>query len=111
MATTGRFDKGVGYYTSGELHLNVFFPEDEVACQWCPFLQYDRGLDRYSCSLTNRILYSRFCIPEECPIVFPVKEVDPPAVEAPVVEPPLVEEKPVHTRRSRKKSVSDEPVA
>ena len=110
MAASGRFDNGVRFYTTGELRLNVSFPENEVSCQWCPFLEYDRGLDRYSCSLTNRTLYSRFFIPEECPIEFPHKVEDPPA--DPIETVLSSAESASQSRRPRKKSATkDEPVA
>lgn len=65
----GRFDRGVSSYTMANLDLNVFFPEDEVKCKWCRFIQHYDGLDRDKCGLTNEILFSREIIGNQCPLV------------------------------------------
>ena len=70
----GRFDHGVSYYTSGEVTIQVHFPENDVSCQWCKFLRYDRGLDRYFCGLTDMMLYSKLNVPQYCPLEFPVPD-------------------------------------
>lgn len=66
---SGRFDKGVTYYTVANLDWNVFFPEDEVKCRWCPFLKHYDGMDRDKCGLTEEILVSKEIIGRMCPLV------------------------------------------
>ena len=101
---TGRFDKGVGFYTTAEVTVQVHFPENDVSCQWCRFLRYDRGLDRYYCGLTDMLLYSKLTVPEYCPlepITLPA-ETDP--VPSPVVEASVTDEDVKPKRRSHKKN-------
>ncbi len=64
----GRFDKGIGYYTTCNLNLDVSFPEDEVKCKWCPFITHYDSIDRDRCTLTSEILYSREYIGQKCPL-------------------------------------------
>ena len=63
-----RFDSGVSYYTVAECEIQVNFPEDEVKCQWCPFLRHYDGINRDKCSLTEEILISREIIGQKCPL-------------------------------------------
>ena len=65
----GRFDHGVESYTIANLDLNIFFPEDQVKCKWCRFIQHNDSLDRDRCGLTNEILFSREIIGNQCPLV------------------------------------------
>ena len=65
----GRFDKGVSYYTVGECEIQVFFPEDEVRCKWCPFLKHYDGMNRDKCGLTDEILISTEITGRKCPLV------------------------------------------
>ncbi len=62
---------GVDYYTKGTVTVNVSFPEDKIACQWCPlFLRYEKDYTRYSCRLTHEwLLYPFTRVGELCPIV------------------------------------------
>ena len=64
----GRFDRGVSSYTVASLDMNVFFPEDEIKCKWCRFVQHYDSLDRDKCGLTNEILFSREIIGQQCPL-------------------------------------------
>ncbi len=63
-----RFDKGVTSYTACNLDINIYFPEDEVKCKWCPFLRHYDGLDRDNCQITHEILYSREFTGMKCPL-------------------------------------------
>jgi hypothetical protein len=63
-----RYETGVNFFTCANLDMNVFFPEDEVKCKWCRFLQHNDGLDRDKCGLTNEILVSREIIGIHCPL-------------------------------------------
>ena len=65
----GRFDKGITSYTVANLDMNIYFPEDEVRCRWCRFIQHYDNLDRDKCSLTNEILFSREFVGNNCPLV------------------------------------------
>ena len=64
----GRFDKGVTSYTFAECTVEVAFPEDEVKCQWCPFLKHYDTINRDRCQLTDEILFSREIIGQKCPL-------------------------------------------
>ena len=64
----GRFDKGVSSYTVASAEVTVNFPEDQVACRWCPFLKHYDSIDRDKCSLTNDILFSRETVGYNCPL-------------------------------------------
>ena len=64
----GRFDKGVTSYTFAEVTVQVSFPEEEVKCQWCPFLKHYDTINRDRCELTNEILFSREIIGHNCPL-------------------------------------------
>lgn len=65
---TGKFDKGVTRYTVCNLDWNIYFPEDEFRCRWCPFITHLDSLDRDRCSLTYEILYSKEFIGRKCPL-------------------------------------------
>lgn len=67
---SGRFDKGILYYTKGTAHIDVFFPEDEVKCKYCPFLRFIDGVGQYRCRLTEKIIFSPEIIGVDCPIKF-----------------------------------------
>ena len=64
------FDKGIDYYTEGVAEINVYFPEDDIRCVWCPFCRSEADFGRYWCRLTNRMVYSPTCadLPDFCPI-------------------------------------------
>ena len=63
-----RFDNGVTKYTVCNLDINIYFPEDEVKCKWCPFLTHYDGLSRDKCNLTNEIIYTREFTGLRCPL-------------------------------------------
>ena len=64
----GRFDRGVTSYTFATAEIQVAFPEDEVKCQWCPFLKHYDTINRDRCQLTDEILFSRELIGQRCPL-------------------------------------------
>lgn len=64
----GRFDRGVTSYTFATAEIQVAFPEDEVKCQWCPFLKHYDSINRDRCELTDEILFSRELIGQRCPL-------------------------------------------
>ena len=61
---------GVDYYTKGIAEITVNFPEDKIACKWCPlFLRYEKDYARYSCRLTGEwILDPLHSIGGQCPL-------------------------------------------
>lgn len=63
------FDGGVSYYDTGEVTIQVNFPEGQRKCRWCPFCTADNNI-RYRCRLMNRIIYSVDILHDECPIEF-----------------------------------------
>jgi len=64
----GQFDKGVQYYTVCNLDINVYFPEDQVKCEYCPFLMHQDSVNRDRCTLTNEILFTREFTGRDCPL-------------------------------------------
>lgn len=64
-----KFDGGVSFYTFASAEIQVCFPEDEVCCEWCPFIRHYDSIDRDKCSLTEEILYSRRLRGQHCPLV------------------------------------------
>lgn len=73
-----RFDKGIAYYTTGKVVLEVGFPEDVVCCQYCKFCRIESELKRFWCRLTNEMIYDPFSPyrGKKCPIVFDEEEVE-----------------------------------
>ena len=63
-----RFDKGVTSYTVCNLDMNIYFPEDEIKCKWCPFVNHYDSLDRDRCQLTSEILYTKEFTGRNCPL-------------------------------------------
>lgn len=63
-----RFDKGVTSYTVCNLDMNIYFPEDEIKCKWCPFVSHYDSLDRDRCQLTSEILYTKEFTGRNCPL-------------------------------------------
>lgn len=60
----------VEYYTKGEAIVNVYFPEGDVSCHWCPFWRSEESLKRSRCIITNEILFKPLlALGEKCPIV------------------------------------------
>ena len=72
------YKNGVGFYTTGNASVTVFFPENEVKCQYCHrFLRYEDYAKRYSCRLTDeRLLHPFEGIGFECPLEFEEGEED-----------------------------------
>lgn len=65
------FKDGVQWFTVGEAHFNVFFPEDKIRCQYCPFCRSESDLNRFWCRLTNSMIYNPYLDPPDtCPIEF-----------------------------------------
>jgi hypothetical protein len=66
------FKTGVGFYSTGKASITVFFPENEVKCQYCHrFLRYEDYAKRYSCRLTDeRLLYPFDRVGFDCPLEF-----------------------------------------
>ena len=69
------FDRGVDFYTTGQVVFDVNFPENETVCKWCTFCRKDNDI-RYRCFLTNRIIYSTELRHPDCPIEFNKKQED-----------------------------------
>lgn len=63
-----RFDKGVTSYTVCNLDMNIYFPEDEIKCKWCPFVSHYDSIDRDRCQLTSEILYTKEFTGRNCPL-------------------------------------------
>lgn len=63
-----KFDNGVQWFTIMSLEMNVSFPEDDVVCDWCPFIRHNDGLDRDKCALTEEIIFSRKLRGYHCPL-------------------------------------------
>ena len=53
-----KFDGGIKFYTTGKAEVTVHFPENEVKCQYCPFVKWNNELHRGLCIITNRMIYS-----------------------------------------------------
>ena len=63
-----QFDSGVMNYTVAQCELTVYFPEEEVKCQWCPLIRHNDGLNRDRCGLTDEIIVSREIRGRKCPL-------------------------------------------
>lgn len=69
--------RSVLHYTTGRTNIEVYFPEEEVACINCRFCQYEQGADRYFCRLLPerpQIYTPRMCIEGFCPLKFEGEE-------------------------------------
>lgn len=64
-----RFDNGVSFYDTGQITLQIPFPEGDRKCRWCRFCKQDNGI-RHRCTITDRILISTELMHEECPLTF-----------------------------------------
>ena len=64
------FEKGVSYYTHGTASIDIYFPEIDVRCVWCPFCRSEADLGRFWCRLVNHMVYNPNYaeLPEFCPI-------------------------------------------
>ena len=62
------FDRGVSYYTKATAEIG--FPEDDIACVWCPLMTRDPNL-RDICGKTGEILLApKHSIGFNCPLKF-----------------------------------------
>lgn len=69
------FKNGVKYYTSGVATIRINFPEDSVACCWCPFCRSESDLGRYWCRLNNTMIYNPYSgVSDSCPVEIERKE-------------------------------------
>lgn len=59
------FSSGVKYYTKA--HAEVFFPENRVACMYCPMLE---TYARNQCRRTGEYLVDTRTIGYNCPLTF-----------------------------------------
>lgn len=61
-------------YTKGVASVDIFFPNNEVACKWCYlFLRYEENFKRYSCRLTEEWIPDPFrMIGGKCPLIIEV---------------------------------------
>ena len=66
-----RFESGVKYYTKA--NVEVFFPENRVACMYCPMLE---TYARNQCRRTGEYLVDTRTIGYECPLRFETEEDD-----------------------------------
>lgn len=63
------FKDGVSYYTKSTV--DIFFPEDDVCCHWCPMLGIESKSDRAYCRRTGEYLTApKFGIGLRCPLKF-----------------------------------------
>ena len=69
---SNEFKDGVQWFTKGIASVPVYFPEDKIRCQLCPFCHSENSLKRFWCELTNQMIYIPFSaeLPENCPIEF-----------------------------------------
>jgi hypothetical protein len=66
------FSRGVSYYTFGRV--DIGFPEDDLACQWCPLMGVESRTDRLICRKTGEYLVNpKFSVGTNCPIRFGVE--------------------------------------
>lgn len=67
---------GVLEYAHGQVVVDVYFPNRQCVCKWCPlFLRYEEAFKRYSCRLTGEwILDPAHEIGAKCPIVMERKD-------------------------------------
>lgn len=72
----GKFGmNGILKYTKGVAVVPVFFPENKVSCQYCPFCKYEDRYYRYSCRLTTEwLLDFKLGVGEQCPLIFEEEE-------------------------------------
>lgn len=59
------FESGIRYYTKATCE--VYFPEDRVACMYCPMLE---TYSRNQCRRTGEYLVDTRTIGYECPLKF-----------------------------------------
>lgn len=60
----------VDYYTRCTGSVTVYFPEDKVRCQWCPFCRNEDSLKRWKCLITGEyIVYPFAGVGNQCPLI------------------------------------------
>ena len=70
-----KFESGVKWYTTGQAVVDIYFPEDDICCKWCPFCRSESDLGRFWCRLNNKMIYNPFTgIGDNCPIDFESEE-------------------------------------
>lgn len=52
------FEHGVKKYTRLAAVIEVYFPEDQTICRWCPFCRHEDSPERHWCRLTNEMIYN-----------------------------------------------------
>ena len=50
------FERGVRYYTTIGVHINLTFPEDRVCCAWCNYKFVNKS-GHTQCSLTGEEIF------------------------------------------------------
>ena len=65
-----KFERGIAFYTEASVNKTVYFPENEIKCQYCEFCRAEKDLERYWCRLTNNMIYNPFALglPDGCPL-------------------------------------------
>ena len=60
------------WYEDATAHVDVFFPEGHIACQYCKlFCRYEENFQRYSCRLTDEWLIGvKQGVGRMCPLIF-----------------------------------------
>lgn len=67
------FPNGVSYYTIATV--DIGFPEDDIACVWCPLLGVELKSDRHYCRKTGEYLVApKADIGYNCPLKFNKEE-------------------------------------
>lgn len=62
------FENGVSYYSKGIASVEVYFPEDDIRCQWCRFCRKD-DMGRHWCRITNEMIYNPLSgRGDDCPV-------------------------------------------
>lgn len=64
------FRNGVSHYTVGTLKTEINFPEDDVCCGWCDYLDKITRVDRYYCRVNKKTIYNPDRLAEHCPLIF-----------------------------------------
>lgn len=54
------FEQGVSWYAHGRMEIDVYFPEGNTTCQWCPFCRNEDSLKRWKCLITGEYLMYPF---------------------------------------------------
>ena len=68
MASSGRFDGGISFYTKGMVEF--YFPENAVVCYYCQLLRNDYGKRMYCGKTMEVIPEPETMIGGMCPMLF-----------------------------------------